>query len=253
MTPMIRQEGGLVPTTWENALQAAYKGLVSIKPLAAILSGRNTNEEAYLFAKLVKKVAPDSALEVFYQERVLSDVQKILMSPDRSPNCRGARDMGVSSNGGFDSLIQKLVSGAFASAYVVGEDLIATAAEPEKIRAALQKLSFLVVQDTHLSETAKLAHLVLPSTNFAEKEGTYTNRQGRVQRINAALVPPEGALQDCDIFARLLVAAGETDGYASAEEIFTVLAQEIPAYKGMDYESIGDQGIELGSGGGGAS
>jgi NADH-quinone oxidoreductase subunit G len=253
MTPMIRQEGGLVPTTWENALQAAYKGLVSIKPLAAILSGRNTNEEAYLFAKLVKKVAPDSALEVFYQERVLSDVQKVLMSPDRSPNCRGARDMGVSSNGGFDSLIQKLVSGAFASAYVVGEDLIATAAEPEKIRAALQKLSFLVVQDTHLSETAKLAHLVLPSTNFAEKEGTYTNRKGRVQRINAALVPPEGALQDCDIFARLLVAAGETDGYASAEEIFTVLAQEIPAYKGMDYESIGDQGIELGSGGGGAS
>jgi NADH-quinone oxidoreductase subunit G len=228
-TPMIRQEGGLCRPR-ENALQAVYKGLVSIS-FGGDSVRPNTNEEAYLFAKLVKKVAPDSALEVFYQERVLSDVQKVLMSPDRSPNCRGARDMGVSSNGGFDSLIQKLVSGAFASAYVVGEDLIATAAEPEKIRPALQKLSFLVVQDTHLSETAKLAHLVLPSTNFAEKEGTYTNRKGRVQRINAALVPPEGALQDCDIFARLLVAAGETDGYASAEEIFTVLAQEIPAIK----------------------
>jgi NADH-quinone oxidoreductase subunit G len=252
-TPMIRQEGGLVPTTWESALRAVHKGLASTKPLAAILSGRNTNEEAYLFAKLVKEVAPDSALEVFYQERALTDVQKILMSPDRSPNFRGARDMGVTTDGGFEMLMQKLLAGGFAAAYVVGEDLITTAAEPEKVRAALQKLSFLVVQDTRLSESAKLAHIVLPSTHFGEKQGTYTNRKGQVQKLNAALIPPEGALQDCDIFVRLLEAAGETNGYATPEEIFTRLAAEIPAYKGLDYETIGDQGVELGSGGGEAS
>jgi len=252
-TPMIRQEGGLVPTTWENALQAVHKGLALTKPLAAILSGRNTNEEAYLFAKLVKKISPDSALEVFYQERVLTEVQKILMSPDRSPNFRGARDMGVTSNGGFGQLMQKLGAGSFSAAYVVGEDLITTAAEPERVRAALQKLSFLVVQDTRLSDSARLAHVVLPSTHFGEKEGTYTNRKGRVQKLNAALIPPEGALQDYDIFVRLLEAAGETNGYATSEEIFTILAEEIPSYNGLDYESIGDQGIGLGSGGGGAS
>jgi predicted molibdopterin-dependent oxidoreductase YjgC len=234
-------------------LQAVHKGLASTKPLAAILSGRNTNEEAYLFAKLVKKVAPDAALEVFYQERALTDVQKILLSPDRSPNFRGARDMGVTTDGGFEMLMQKLLAGGFAAGYVVGEDLITTAAEPEKVRAALQKLSFLVVQDTRLSESAKLAHIVLPSTHFGEKQGTYTNRKGRVQKLNAALIPPEGALQDCDIFVRLLEAAGETNGYGTAEEIFTILAQEIPSYNGLDYETIGDQGVELGSGGGGAS
>jgi NADH-quinone oxidoreductase subunit G len=252
-TPMIRQEGGLVPTTWENALQAVYKGLASTKSLAGILSGRNTNEEAYLFAKLVKKVAPGSALEVFYQERALTEVQKILMSPDRSPNFRGARDMGVTSNGGFETLMQKLLAGSFSAAYVVGEDLITTASEPEKVRAALQKLSFLVVQDTRLSESVQLAHVVLPSTHFGEKEGTYTNRKGRVQKLNPALIPPDGALQDCDIFVRLLDVADETNGYATPEEIFTRLAEEIPSYKALDYESIGDQGIELGSGGGGAS
>jgi predicted molibdopterin-dependent oxidoreductase YjgC len=244
---MIRQEGGLVPTTWEHALQVVYTGLKSAGPLAGILSGRNTNEEAYLFVKLMKTISRDCALEVFYQERELTEVQKILMSPDRSPNFRGGRDMGVSSNGGFESLMQKVVAGSFSGAYVVGEDLL-DAGDREKIGAALKKLSFLVVQDTRLTETGKLAHVVLPATHFGEKEGTYTNRRGRVQRLNAAVIPPEGALQDCDIFLRLLDAAGETNSYASTAEIFAALVWEIPSYKGLNYDSIGGQGIELGSG-----
>src|SRR6478672_3758054 len=123
-TPVIRQEGGLVPTTWEKALQAVYSGLKSAQPVAGILSGRNTNEEAFLFAKLFKKLAADYALEVFYQERELSEVQKILMSPDRSPNFRGAREMGVNSNGGFQPLMRGLFEGHVPGAYVVGEDLL---------------------------------------------------------------------------------------------------------------------------------
>ena len=249
-TPMIRQEGGLAPTTWEQALQAVYRGLISAQPMAAILSGRNTNEEAFLFAKLIKKISPQAALEVFYQERELSETQKILMSPDRSPNFRGARDMGVSSNGGCAALLDKLAAGNYSSAYVVGEDLVAA---DEKMHAALQKLSFLVVQDTRMTETAKLAHVVLPAVHFGEKEGSYTNRKGRVQKLNAALIPPDGARQDSDIFMRLLESAGETVGYASPSEIFAAIAQEVAAYRGLDYDSIGEQGVELASGGGGES
>jgi NADH-quinone oxidoreductase subunit G len=244
-TPMIRQEGGLVPTTWEKALQAVYSGLKSAQPVAGILSGRNTNEEAFLFAKLVKKLAADYALEVFYQERELTQVQKILMSPDRSPNFRGARAMGVSTNGGFDALMQKLIAGSFSAAYVVGEDLLASAAEPDQARAALQKLPFLVVQDTRVTETVKLAHVVLPATHFGEKDGTYTNRQGRLQKLNAALIPPEGALQDSEIFMRLLDLAGEKNGYTTTAEIFAALSHEVSAYANIDYDSIDDQGIEL--------
>ncbi|MGH7795216.1 MAG: molybdopterin-dependent oxidoreductase [Candidatus Binatia bacterium] len=251
-TPMIRQEGGLVPTSWDVALQTIFSGLASAKPLAGILSGRNTNEEAFLFAKLVKMIAAEFALEVFYQERELTAVQKILMSPDRSPNFRGARDMGV-GDGGFVALVEKIIAGSFAAAYVIGEDLIANATQPDKVRAALEKLSFLVVQDTRLTETAKLAHVVLPATHFGEKEGTYTNRQGRVQKLNAAVIAPEGALQDSDIFIRLLDLAGARNGFGAPGDVFATLAREIPAYAGLNYDSIGDQGIELGSGGGGAS
>ncbi|TAK06287.1 NADH-quinone oxidoreductase subunit L, partial [bacterium] len=243
-TPLIRQEGGLVPTDWETALQAALSGLGAAAPLAGILSGRNTNEEAFLFARLMRKIFSGASVEVFYQERELTEVEKILKSPDRAPNFRGAREMGVSSDGGFAPLLQQLVEGKFRGAYIVGEDLVPLP-NGKKIRSALEKLSFLVVQDTHLTSTARLAHVVLPATNFAEKEGTYTNRKGRVQKLNAALVPPAGALQDWEIFARLQGKAGEKISYLTPAQIFQAISHEIPRYRGLSYLRIGDQGIQL--------
>jgi len=194
----------------------------------------------------------EAALEVFYQERELTAVQKLLVSPDRSPNFRGARDMGV-ANDGFDALLAKIINGHYTAAYVIGEDLVASAAQPEKVRAALEKMSFLVVQDTRLTATAELAHVILPATHFGEKEGTYTNRQGRIQKLNAAVIAPEGVMQDSDIFIRLLDLAGARNGFQTAGDVFAAVAREIPAYGGLNYDAIGDQGIELGSGGGGAS
>ena len=243
-TPMIRQEGGLVPTSWDKALQAVFSGLKAATPMAGILSGRNTNEEAFLFAKLAKMIGADSALEVFYQERALTPVQKILMSPDRSPNFRGAQNMGVGV-GGLETLMDRIDAAYFAAAYIVGEDLIAAAAEPDKVRDALDRLSFMVVQDTRLTETAKRAHVVLPATHFGEKEGSYTNRQGRVQKVHGAVIPPEGVLQDSEIFMRLLEFAGAQNGFRTPGEIFAALGREIPGYGELNYDSIGDQGIEL--------
>ena len=249
-TPMIRQEGGLVPTTWDKALGAVLNGLRGAMPLAGILSGRNTNEEAFLFAKLMKRLSPDCALEVFYQERELSEVQKILMSPDRSPNFRGAREMGVSSNGGFEPLMRELFEGHFSGAYVVGEDLLGMDNDKDLVRRGLQKLSFLVVQDIRMTETAQLAHVVLPSTHFGEKEGTYTNRNGRVQKLNVATIAPEGTMQDHEIFIRLLDAAGDRVSFSTPAEIFDALANEVPAYRGLNYTAIGAEGIQSGDGAG---
>ncbi|HXG49793.1 MAG TPA: molybdopterin-dependent oxidoreductase [candidate division Zixibacteria bacterium] len=242
--PLVRQEGGLAPATWEEALQVVLRGLRAVPALAGILSGRNTNEEAFLFARLMRRIAPGASLAVAYRERTLDAVQKILMSPDRSPNFRGARDMGVDSDGAFDGLLRRLCDGAFGAAYVVGE-------EPERygdagaIRAALERLSFLVVQDTRMTETARLAHVVLPATHFGEKEGTYTNRRGRVQKLNPAVVPPPGALPDSEIFRRLLERAGEKASFRAPAEIFAAIAAEVPAYRGLTYEKIGERGIPL--------
>ena len=243
-SPLIRQEGGLVPADWETALQAALSGLSAATPLAGVLSGRNTNEEAFLFARLMKKISSHAALAVFYQERELTEVEKILKSPDRSPNFRGAREMGISSDGGWEPLLQQLVEGKFRAAYIVGEDPVSLLPGGEKIKNALEKLSFLVVQDTHLTSTARLAHVVLPATNFAEKEGTYTNRKGRVQKLNPALVPPAGVLQDWEIFVRLQGKAGEKVSYLTPAQIFQAISAEVPRYKGLSYLRIGEQGVQ---------
>jgi predicted molibdopterin-dependent oxidoreductase YjgC len=157
--------------------------------------------------------------------------------------------MGVCANGGYESLLQKLLAGDFSAGYIVGEDLLGANGADVTRRAALQKLSFLVVQDIRLSETAKLAHVVLPATHFGEKEGTYTNRKGRVQKLNAAVIAPEGALQDWQIFLRLLDSAGEKLSYSIPSQIFQALAEEVALYQGISYATIGDQGIQLGGGG----
>ena len=198
--------------------------------------------------RLLKKLSAQAAVEVVYVERKLTAVEEILKSPDRSPNFRGAREMGVSSNGGFGPLLEQLAGGKFRGAYIAGEDLLSLAPDGDKIKNALEKLPFLVVQDTHLSATAKLAHVVLPATNFAEKEGTYTNRKGRVQKLDAALVPPAGALQDWEIFARLQSKAGEKISYHSPAEVFQAIAREVARYRGLSYTVIGDQGVQLSDG-----
>jgi predicted molibdopterin-dependent oxidoreductase YjgC len=233
-TPLIRQEGGLVSSNWEAALAPILSGLGSATPLAGLISGRNTNEEAFLFAKVMNTISPQAALEVFYQERDLTETAKILMSPDRSPNFRGAREAGVNSNGGLDAWIQRLVEGKFRGAYIVGEDLLSLVPDGEKIKRALEQLSFLVVQDTHLTATARLAHVVLPATNF---------RRGRVQKLNPALVPPPGTLQDWEIFNHLLEKAGEKSSSLTPTEIFHQISVEVPRYQGMSYSAIGEQGI----------
>ena len=243
-TPLIRQEGGLVSADWDTVLGATVAGLQAHGPAGLLLSGRNTNEDAFLFARLMRAIAPEAGLEVFYQERELSEVARILMSPDRSPNFRGAKEMGVQSDGGFDSWARRLVEGKYGSAFIVGEDLVSSAPDQDGLTQALKRLSFLVVQDTTLSATGRLAHVVLPSTNFAEKDGTYTNRKGRVQRLQAALVPPQGVLHDCEIFNRLLALAGQSLPSPSPADIFRRIAKEVPRYQGLIYEEIGDLGTD---------
>jgi predicted molibdopterin-dependent oxidoreductase YjgC len=221
-----------------------FSHLRGAENLAGLLSGRNTNEDAYLFAKLMKKFNPQSALEVVYQERELSEVARILMSPDRSPNFRGAREMGVRSDGGFDSWLRDLIAGRFSSAYVVGEDLTKVSGDGDQVEKALDRLSFLVVQDTHLTPTARRAHVVFPATHFGEKEGTYTNRKGRIQKLNPAVVRPEGARHDWETFAQLLNEAGEPTACGTPGEIFRQLAAEVPRYKNLAYETLSEQGYQ---------
>ncbi len=122
--------------------------------------------------------------------------------------------------------------------YVVGENLVWSAPNCAAAKAALQRLEFLVVQDLFLTETAELADIVLPACSFAEKDGTFTSAERRVQRVRAAIPPLGEAKPDWQIFVSLAKKLGAPMPYRSVEEVFDELASVNPWYKGITYRDL---------------
>ena len=134
---------------------------------------------------------------------------------------------------------------------VMGENPVLSDANVAHVREALQHLEFLVVQDIFFTETAQLADVVLPAASFAEKDGTFTNTERRVQRVRAAIAPPGDALPDWQIIAELARRLGEKLGggnghgpaygrwdYRGPAEIFDEIASLTPSYAGISYERL---------------
>ena len=86
------------------------------------------------------------------------------------------------------------------------------------------------------------AQVLLPSATYAERDGTFTNFQGRLQRINAAFAPRGEALPAWQIFMRLARGLGQDWAYASAEAVLNDIVAAIPGYAGLSYAKIGDAG-----------
>jgi formate dehydrogenase major subunit len=124
--------------------------------------------------------------------------------------------------------------------YVVGTDPMMAVPDANNLRKALEKACFLVVQDIFLTETAKLAHVVLPATSWVEREGTHTYVDRRVQKINKVVAPPGEAKPDWWIICQLAEKMGYKDKFkfASAGEIFEEIRNCVPQYKGITYERL---------------
>ena len=126
--------------------------------------------------------------------------------------------------------------------YIVGSDPMSEYPEADYVRDALAKLDFLVVQDTFLTETAKLAHVVFPGVSFAEKEGTFTSTERRIQKLNRALDPLAGSKADWRIFCLLAQVMGYDFDYGSPADIFEELTRISPTHEGMSWEDLGETG-----------
>ena len=116
---------------------------------------------------------------------------------------------------------------------------------PADVQAALSGAALVVFQGANANATSARAGLVLPSAACAEREGTFTNFQGRVQRFRAALTPLGEALPDWQILARLGRAVGARDPLylaGRAEQVFTALAASVAPFSGMTYRGLGDTG-----------
>jgi len=135
-------------------------------------------------------------------------------------------------------------SGKIRAMYIMGENPMLSDPDLAHVEEALRSLEFLVVQDIFLTETARLAHVVLPSASYAEREGTYTNTERRVQRAFPAIVPIGQSRPDWEIIRGLARRLGHGWNYSSAAEIMDEIARVTPSYGGITYERLDSEGLQ---------
>jgi formate dehydrogenase major subunit/formate dehydrogenase alpha subunit len=134
--------------------------------------------------------------------------------------------------------------GRLHALFIMGENPLLSDPDQAHARRALESLEFLVVQDIFLTETARLAHVVLPAACYAEKDGTFTNTERRVQRVRKAVEPPGEARADWQILCALAEAAGYSGmRYAGPEEIMAEIAGLTPSYGGITYDRLDCHGL----------
>ncbi len=134
--------------------------------------------------------------------------------------------------------------GELRAMYIFGEDVAQTDPDSGQTVKALKNLEFLVVQELFLSETAKLAHVVLPGASFLEKNGTFTNGERRIQRVRAALTPLAGTRPDLEIIKALMAATGLSQAAASPSDVMDEIARLTPIYAGVSYARLESDGLQ---------
>ncbi|MBI3988680.1 MAG: molybdopterin-dependent oxidoreductase [candidate division NC10 bacterium] len=255
--PWIRKDRACVPTSWEEAIALLASSLGRLiadhgpGSVGAVVSARLTNEELYLLQKFFRRLPTEHldhrVREVQGEGRDFQE-DHLLLRADRTPNTKGARDMGVlPGSGGLDTMgmIEAARSGRLKALFVFGEDLATELPQALNVQEALSKLDLLVVQAMSLTEMASLAHFILPALAFAEQDGTYTNWKGRLQRLNKAVDPPGKILSIGELLEKVAAHLGPSFPFLSLEEIWQEIAGSCPGYEGITWEAIPPQGIQL--------
>ena len=128
--------------------------------------------------------------------------------------------------------------------YIMGENPALSDPNLNRTRDALTKVDFLVSQDIFLTETGQYADVILPSFCFAEKDGTFTNTERRVQRVRKAVIPPAEARDDWEIVCEVATKMGYPMQYDSAETIMDEIASVSPIYGGISFRRIESVGLQ---------
>jgi len=141
-------------------------------------------------------------------------------------------------------MIDAASAGSLKALYVMGENPMMSDPDIAHVEKALKNLELLVVQDIFLNETGALAQVVLPTAAWAEKDGTYTNTERRVQRIRRAVAAPGHALSDWEIITLLAQKLGAQWHYPTVKEIMDEINSTTPSYQGIIYQRIEETGLQ---------
>jgi NADH-quinone oxidoreductase subunit G len=237
-----RAAGRLEETTWENALVAAGKivGEAAAQPSrwAFVTSSQYTNEELFLQKKFVKDVLRINRVAYSWSfDQGFED--NFLIRGDKNPNSAGAREI-FGAGEDISQVVEAAKRGELDGLIVFGRDLSKYGADTLSVVRA--KVKTILYSGVNVNATSNSADLVLPGASYAETDGTFTNFEGRVQRIRKALEPMADARATWKIVQDLAAGQGIIWKNKRAEDIFVSLAMESGAFKGMSYTALDPHG-----------
>ena len=141
-------------------------------------------------------------------------------------------------------MMKGIGDGKIKALFILGENPLLSDPNASKVKEELKHLDLLAVQDIFLTETAELAHVVLPGVSFAEKDGTFTNTERRVQRVRKAIDPIGNSRADWQIILDLSSRLGYPMTYASPKEVMDEIASLTPSYGGIRYDRLETTGLQ---------
>ena len=131
------------------------------------------------------------------------------------------------------------IDGSLKALWIFAEDVVQTDPNTHHVVKAMQSLDLLVVQEIFMSETAKMADVVLPGTTFLEKSGTFTNTERRIQQVNAAVKPLPGTKTDGQIIVEMMRKLGFDQPDYDAAEVLKEVASVVSFFEGVTWEGLG--------------
>jgi formate dehydrogenase (NADP+) alpha subunit len=147
----------------------------------------------------------------------------------------------------YVEIFDKIVDGKIKALYIFGEDPLIHLPNLEKLKNGLGQLELLVVQDLFMTHIGSHAHVVLPGVSFAEKDGTFTSMERRIQRVRKAISPVGDSRPDWKILCDLSTKMGCPMGYQKPAEIMEEIASLVPIYAGVNYPGLEKEGIRWSS------
>ncbi|MBP9212125.1 MAG: molybdopterin-dependent oxidoreductase, partial [Bacteroidetes bacterium] len=272
-SPMIRKEGQLVEVGWDEAIAKTASELKSFSKgeIAVLGSAFATNEDNYVFAKFAKDVLGTKNIDFARHTSGADDA--VLIRADKTPNATGAEIVGVHpADGGltFEKIIAGIKDGKIKAVYALECDF----ATFPGVEEALAKLEFLAVHASNENATTKHADVVFAAATYAEKNGTMTNFQNRVQRIRPAVTtleqdraldnfemsrwdkfashndkwgkgPRRDARPSWKIVASIAGVMGTKYKFNTADDVFNEICQKVEGFKGLSYLKVGKKGALL--------
>jgi NADH-quinone oxidoreductase subunit G len=238
--PSRRGGDGHLEITWEEAIGAVRQALGRYRPgeIGVIASPRLSNEDLFALRRLLER-AGVTQVGFRIPSATPGDEDDFLIRADKNPNTRGAELIGL--DGDTEDIMVATRAGRVKCLWVFGHDLLASAWPPALTRRALDVVDTLIFTGTNANTTSAVADLILPAAAWVEREGTFTNFEGRVQRFRTAVEPLGEARAEWEILGGLLAALGGEPA-PRAERWFRELAAAVPAFAGMSYQTVGDGG-----------